>query len=365
MTPAEEAALLAATEAGLDDDLRKAFADLLQLIRDGAEPRNAVQTVMGSFAGEMAETMQTAMGAILGAAVGDAAAVPYEISRIALSTRLYAEAAQVGEVVQGIVRDHTRGFQQARDLALDLFEGYSFREPDAEPLQINPRNPKLPEYLRRAIVTDPVLSGGIEKALAQLQVDGLATGPLKAAYSETLAAIDTLEAGAGRVRLEAKLRVAWFERVRYFAIRIARTELHRAYSEREARIMLDDDDIEFVQIRRGTKNADPCICSLMTGRDLYGLGHGVYPKLEAPVPGFHPFCRCVMSPRLDLTGKKAKPRDDDGDAYFLSKLDPGVAGRVAGSRDKRDDILAGASAEEVASRGRDPLYRIRRTADVL
>ena len=365
MKPEQEAALLRATAADLDDDLRAALATMVGLIQAGTEPRAAVLQVMESFAGEMADTMQTAMGAILGMAIGDASPIPFEISRISLSTRVYAEAQDVAGVVQTIVRQHTLGFQDARNLALELFEGYDFRDPGAEPLQINPRNPRLPQYLRRAIVTDPVLSGGIERALAQLQVEDLRTPGLRAAYSEALAAIDALEAGPGRARLERKLEIAFYERVRYFAERIARTELHRAYSEREARILLDDAVVEFVQIRRGALNADPCICSLMTGRDLYGLGSGVYPKRDAPVPPFHPFCRCVMSPRLDLTGRRAKPRDDEGDAYFINRLDPSVAGRVMGSQAKADLVRQGAAAENVASTGRDPAYRIRRMGEVV
>ena len=364
MTPEEEAALLRATAADLDDDLRAAFVTLVGMIQSGSEPRAAVFQVMESFAGEMADTLQTAMGAILGMAIGEASAIPYEISRISLSTRVYAEAADVAGVVQTIVRQHTAGFQDARNLARDLFEGYGFREPGDEPLQINPRNPRLPQYLRRAIVTDPVLSGGIERALAQLQVNDLSTPGLRAAYSEALAAIDALETGPGRARLERRLEIAFYERVRYFADRIARTELHRAYSEREARILLDDADVEFVQIRRGALNADPCICSLMTGRNLYGLGTGVYPKRDAPVPPYHPFCRCVMSPWLDLTGRKAGERDDDGDAYFINRLDPSVAGRVMGSQAKADLVRQGAAAEDVASAGRDPAYRIRRMGEV-
>jgi hypothetical protein len=260
--------------------------------------------------------------------------------------------------VQSVVTRHAQGFLDARRLALQLFEGYGFRLPDAEPLQFNPSNPRLPEYLRRALLSDPSMRDGIERALARLQVDNLTTSALRAAYSEALAALDALEKGAGPRLLEKRLEVAFFERMRYFAARIARTELHRIYSDAEAQRLMDDTDLEFVQIRRAP-GGTVCICSLMAGRDVYGLGPGVYPKALAPKPPYHPHCRCVMSPRLDLTGRKAKDADPDADRYFLKRLDAPIAARVMGSQARRDMVLRGTSAEEVANSGRDPLYHIQ------
>ena len=123
--------------------------------------------------------------------------------------------------------------------------------------------------------------------------------------------------------------------------------------------MMEDKAIEFIQIRRAPGRLIPCICALMTGRDLYGLGPGVYPKRSAPVPPFHPFCRCVQSPRLDLTGRKPKPLDEGGDAYFLRRLGQGVAGRIMGSEAKAAEVLAGKPALVVVNRGRDPAYHIK------
>jgi hypothetical protein len=68
---------------------------------------------------------------------------------------------------------------------------------------------------------------------------------------------------------------------------------------------------------------------------------------------------CVTSPRLDLTGRKAEERDPDGDAYFLRRLDPSVAGRVMGSLGKADAVLRGTSPEAVVNSGRDPLYHVK------
>lgn len=359
MNDDQERALIAAAEAGLDDAVREAYADLVRLIQDGAAPRDAVQQVMASFQGDIADTLAAALSAVLGQSVGSDVALQLEVGAVQLSRRLYNEAAMVSDAVQSITQRHALGWQDARTLALELYEGYGFRPDGGEPLQISPQEPRLPKYLREALLPDDSLRGQLTKAYAKLQADGLQTQALRAAYSEALEAIDAAEKGAGAALLEKRLEVAFFERVRYWAQRIARTELHRAYAEREARLLLDDDAVQFVQIRRAPGRAYACICILMTGRDLYGLGPGVYPKAMAPVPPFHPHCMCVMSPRLDLNGRKPRERDADGDAYFLRRLDAPIAARVMGSQAKRDRVFSGASAEAIVNGNRDPLYRIK------
>jgi hypothetical protein len=364
VTPEQERALLNATIAGLDDALREAFAEVVGQIQAGVAPREAVRVAMDGFRGEMAQTMATALSGILGEAVGAAAVQQLEVGAVLLSSRVYAEALAVSEVVQGVVQRHVRGFQDARALALELFEGYGFRAPGAEPLQISPRNQKLPKYLREVLLNDDSTLAAMKRALAGLQVDNLATPALRAAYQQALDAIQAAEAGVGAALLEKRLEVAFFERVRYFAARIARTELHKAYAEREAQLLMDDADVEFLQVRRAPGRGGYCICTLFTGRDLYGLGPGVYPKAMAPRPPFHPHCMCVTSPRLDLTGRKAKERDPEGDAYFLRRLDPSIAGRIMGSQGKRDAVMRGVTPEAVVNSGRDPAYWVKTVGEV-
>ena len=362
MTPEQERALLAATVAGLDDALREAYAEVLELIRAGVVPREAVQQVMDGFRGEMAQTMATALSGILGEAVGTAAVLELQVGAVRLSNKLYAETQSVSVAVQGAVERHTRGFQDARALALQLFEGYGFRPPGAEPLQISPRSARMPKYMREALLTDNAVLAGLKRAFAAMLVDDLTTPALRAAYQQVLDGIAAVEAGAGSALLDRRIEVAFYERMRYFAARISRTELHRAYADREALLLMDDPDVEFVQVRRAPGRGDPCICTLFSGRDLYGLGPGVYPKAVAPRPPFHPHCMCVTSPRLDLTGRKAQERDPGGDAYFLRRLDPSISARVMGSQGRRDAVLRGLTPEAVVNTGRDPLYHVKTLA---
>jgi hypothetical protein len=360
MTPEQERELLDEVADDIDGQARTALARIVGLIRDGVPPRDAVDQVMATLVAAVTATISAALSAI----VGTASEVAIQVGAVQLSHRLYAEAQAASVAVQGIVRRHAAGFQDARALARELFEGYAFRAADAEPIRLAADNPRLPKYLREALLPDRGVGDDLARAFAKIQVADLKTDALRAAYSELLEAIERVEKGAGQALLEKRLEVAFFERMRYFAQRIAQTELHRAYAQREARLIIDDQAVEFVQVRRAPGRRLPCICALLTGRDLYGLGAGVYPKLDAPVPPYHPFCRCVMSPRLDLSGRQAAPRDEDADAYFLRRLDAPIAARVMGSQAKRDRVLAGDTAEAVANASRDPLYWIKRAAEV-
>lgn len=362
MTPDEERKVLNATAAEIDADIGKAFDELVALIRSGVPPRDAVDQVLASFSGAMAETMAAGLTAMIGQQVGTAAAMQFQVGTVELSRKLYSQAQATGQVVAEIVRQHTAGFQDARELARQLYEGYSFRDPTAEPIRFSPRNDRLPRYLREALLQDGSIKAQVARAFAGLQVDKLRTDGLRAAYDEALEALDKIQAGAGAKRLEKRLEIAFYERMRYFANRIAQTELHRAYANREAAIIMADRDIEFVQVRRAPGQGEPCICVLYTGRNLYGLGPGVYPKADAPLPPYHPHCRCVTSPRLDLTGRKAKPMDEEGDRYFLRRLGSPMADRIVGSQAKLVRVMAGDSVYSVVNANVDPAYRTRTMA---
>ena len=356
MTPAQERALLDSTAAGLDDELRDAYHELLRRIRDGETPRDATMAVTQAFTGDMASTMSTALSAIMDMAVGSEAALAVEVGAVQLSRRMYAEATAVSEVVQSLVRQHVGGFDDARALALRMFEGYGFRDTQAEPLQFNPREPRLPKYMREALMPDPLLQDQFAREFAKLQVDDLKTGALRAAYADVLKAIDSIETARGAAVLDNKIRVAWYERMRYFANRIVQTELHRAHVRREARLIMDDADTEVVQVMRAP-GGTPCICELFSKRDRYGLGPGVYPKDRAPLPPYHPHCRCILARRPDLSARRARD-DDQADAYFLRRLNEPLAARIMGSQAKLGRVLSGQRADDVFNAGLPPDYKV-------
>lgn len=359
MTPAEERALLDATAAGLDDDLRKAYEDFLRRVRAGEAPRDAVTAVMERFAGAMADTLSVAFGAILAQSVGSADVMRIEVGGMALSDKLYAQAREVSNVVQGIVERHANGWNDARALALQLYEGYGFRRPGDEPLKINRNNPLLPRYLREVLLPISELSDEIRRHLAGLQADGLTTQALRAAYLDVLRAFDALEDGKGWDAVEKALRVAFYEKARYQANRIAQTELHRVYAEARARELMDDPEVQWVQWRLSATHPEVDICDYLALVDRWGMGPGVYPADQAPVPPAHPHCRCILAPRLDLFGRRGLERPDAARAVFADAPDLRSAAKIAGSREKLERVMSGEDPLAVYNTNTDPLYKIK------
>jgi hypothetical protein len=359
MTPEQEATLLEETAEEIERLAAAAFAEYRRLVIGGMAPRDAVAQVMQTFTGEFAGELAAAFTAITGASVGTASVLALTVGTVTLSQRLYADAQELGGIVQGIVNRHAAGFQDARALALTLYEGYGFNP--VEVLKFSKANDLIPKYLREALLPD--LAGNFETIFARIQVGNMTTPALRAAYAELLAAIEALKDGAGDELLTRKLRVAFEEKARYLANRIAQTELHRAYAERQAAELMADGDVEFVQWRLSASHPREDICDYFAEVDRYGLGPGVYPKAVAPVPLAHPFCRCVLAPRLDLTGEKARERRGADTAYFRS-MDPADAARVAGSAAKLDAILSGSAPIDVHNAGRPEQYQVRSVATV-
>lgn len=226
ISPRQEQSLLDTVALGIDDDLRAAYRRLIDLIGEGMPPRDAVAAVLETFTGQYAQTLADGFSAILERSVGSASVLAMKVGEVSLSSRLYAEARDVSAAVQTIVTRHAAGWQDARALTLELYEGYGFRAD--EPLKISPRNPRLPQYLRSELLTDPGLAGELSRHFTEVHVSKLKTPALRAAYLEYL---DEIKAGRGQVVLERRLDVAFHEQMRYRANRIAQTELHRAYAE--------------------------------------------------------------------------------------------------------------------------------------
>lgn len=354
VTPNEEAALLAATIKGLDDELRDAWQTLLGMLRDGVAPRDAVQEVIRSFAGEFEAILTPAFNAIMSEGVGSASMVEIEVSAVQLSSRMYAGAQDTAKAIDALVDRHAKGFQDAKGLMLEIFEGYGSNE--EEVLTLQPSNRAIPQYLRTELLTDNTLAGELRRTFARAQAEKLKTPALRAAYLDLL---DAIQNKAGAKVLERKMQTAWNEKMRYFARRIAETELHRVYSKRRAAEIMGDDDVEFVQVRRAGTSSWACICDLITGRDKYGLGPGVYPKQLVPLPPYHPFCRCVLAPRLDFPlGKKWK-EDQGADQYFLRSVGLSLSGKIMGSKEKAEAVLKGSDPIKLANVGKPDGYQIK------
>ena len=355
MTPKQEQRLLDSTASAIQKQAQAALDQVMALIAKKVPPRDALQQVTKGFKGAYAKELSTAFSEILRASVGEKSVLGMRIGNVSLSQRFYRETQAINAAVLGLINSHAKGFDQARDLTLKIFEGYGFKS--QEVLKLHPGNKALPKYLRDELLIDPGIQGELARHFARAQALRLKTPGLKAAYLEYL---DAIETGAGMDFLEKKLQGAYYEKMRYFANRIAQTELHRAYALTNARELLADTDVEWVQYRMSRTHPQVDICDLYAKRDLYGKGPGVYPVGKCPLAPIHPHCRCVVAPRLDIheTAKGAR-RKPNADRDFLAGLSDRHAAMVMGSRAKADLVLGGLDATDVFNAGTDPLYQVR------
>ena len=336
-------AILASSDVAVQQAAQAAFARLLEKIRAGEKPRAALDAVLKEFNASALDGFREALNALLESSLGPKAIKAYKVGKVTLSDALYANAQAVSATSQQIIDRHLQGLHDARELRKALYEGYDFQ---ADPLHVVK---PIPKYL--------------QVEFDKFKAAALKTPALRAAYLE---ALRQKEAGAGMDALEKALRIAFYERNRYYANRIARTELHRNYTDQLARKLMAEDQIEHVQIRLSSKHPKTDICDRHAKLDAWGLGPGVYPKADAPLPPFHPHCYCLMAPRIDLDPKTPPRFDPNAERKFLAALPPDEARRVAGSREKRRRALEdGEALEAIYNEGKDDLYQWKRLGDIL
>src|SRR5574343_859440 len=334
-------AILAESDASVRNAAEKAFAKLLEKIRAGDSPQAALKAVLKEFNADAIAGFREALNAILQSSLGVSEVKAYKVGAVKLSDALYANAQAVAGVSQQIIEKHMAGVHDARELRKALYEGYNFQ---ADPLHVVK---PLPKYL--------------QVEFDRFKAAALKTPALRAAYLE---AIRKAEAGAGMDALEKALKVAFYERNRYFANRIARTELHRNYTDQVAKELMEEAQIEYVQYRMSSKHPKTDICDLHAALDKYGLGPGIYPKADAPKPPIHPHCICTVTPKIDIFN--AKPRfNPKAEQAIRARLPPKEARDIAGSWAKLARAKGGETLEKIYNDGKDPLYRWKKLGEFI
>lgn len=353
VTPEQEQAQLDALAIAIRQRAEQAFEAMLQRLREGESPRDAIKAVSETFAGEYFSELSTAFSAVLQENVGLATIKAWPVGEVDLSERLYTHLDEVNAVTRGLIADHVKGFVQARTLAMQIYEGYEFK---TDPLQVKA---KLPKYLREAL-DDPAVSQGFAQIVGRIRASALKTPALKAAY---LQAIDDLEAGVGEGRLRRVTRVAWYERNRYFANRIAQTELHRAYSNQVSSELMSDDEAVWVKVQMSRTHPRVDICDYHSGLNAWGQGPGFYPKAKAPRPPFHPFCRCTVRPAYELDAEAEQVERQDAPQAFMQGRSDYDQRLIAGSRDRLQRFRDGESLEAIYNGATKSTYRWGRVGD--
>lgn len=142
---------------------------------------------------------------------------------------------------------------------------------------------------------------------------------MKAAYKQLVKAIDSLD----DAKINKAIHVAAYEKIRYFAERIARTETSRAWNAGVFRRWAEDTDCVAFQWKLSTTHPVTDICDLYAHTDLYGMGPGIIPKDKVPVLPVHPNCMCRLRPVMTgsdlLQTEHAEDRVNKGGTDYLKK----------------------------------------------
>ena len=256
--------------------------------------------------------------------------------KITLSKALYTELREVKNSVKSVIKTAIKEQKSANELAKMLYEGYDFK---ADPLKVKR---KFPKYLW-------------EKS-AKTKVKNIKTPALRTAYSKLLKDESKLVANQA-------LKVAGYEKARYYAKRIALNETARAYNDARAFEYASSNDIQVVKIQMSITHPRTDICDYYAGVDKYGLGAGVYPKDKAPVPPYHPFCRCQMVPKY--SHEYAKPKlNTDADKEYLSGLKEWQRARILGSKAKADAALKTGDINSVFNAMKPERYKVKSINEV-
>lgn len=352
----------AGAQALIDTMARAAFQQLWDaLAKDPTKaPREAIAAIQAEFGGKFSDALAAAFEELLRRSITVDRVRAMIVGDVSLSRRIYLHNVETAAEVTQAIKDHAQGMQEARKLARELFDGYDPRDGVKRPLEGRARA-ALPRALR-LLTEDPQTRQELAYLLArgQKQAARLRSPALRAAYMEVF---DAWGQGKGMDALKRKLDIAQREKNRYFADRIARTELHRAHQDEAAAALMKDAETTVVQVMINPMHPKTDICDLHARADLWGLGPGLYPKDEAPVPPYHPHCWCVLRARQSLgaMGLAASPLPG-GAAAYLRSLGDEKAAQVMGSRERALEVFNGADYLRVANRGKPAGYRTARVA---
>ena len=337
------------------------FVDFQAALEAGASVSAALEAAQAAFTGWYARGLAEAFNSILRANIDAQAVLNMPVGPVKLSEKLYANNQQVQAEVTTIVQQHANGIHQARELALALYDGYNRDNKDTRPLEFTAQG-KLP-YPLSMLIQEPSFKDALLPLLEQArkQAEAVKTPMLRATYLDL---IDAWEKGAAQNVLDNKIKSATAEKNRYFANRIAQTELAYALGDKVASEMMGDDELAVVQFKLNPKHPRSDICDLFAKGDFYGLGPGLYPKEKAPVYPLHPFCWCRLKSVYSRSAFGAAYREEAASEY-LRGLDMGEAGAVMGSALKAGEVMTGVRTHlEVYNAGRPEGYGLRTVGDV-
>lgn len=348
----------------------------------GMSPRQAVEKAYKLH--PVMKTMQDELAPLLvtEAMDGGAADVPKEELHkamlkgwaedgLTLSQRTTKGRKAVVESVTKTIKKTMDECQSVYQLAKNIFDGYG--KGGVIPKQ------DIPEFMDRltALAVEGKYEGNTFKRAmraAERNVNKLTTGGMKAAYRGVLAAV---KAG-NEEKISKAITVAAEENTRYFAWRIARTEMAMAYADGVFYKWMKDPDCVAFKWKLSSRHPCDDICDLYAHADLWGMGEGIFPKDSVPKLPVHPNCMCrlvpVMEGSLRLKSEEPKEMLESGGMKYIRTLTTmqrqsllGVNGSkaVMGGKAKWMDVARGYSKEVMTSRISDDMISVKTARDEL
>lgn len=214
--------------------------------------------------------------------------------KMKLSTRLHGANLKMRQRIIESIISSMKQQKSFVGLARDLYDGYNYGK-IINRAELAKYLDNLQQLARRVAGRDQTAYYQFRAALnkAKKQVERLAengapTKALKVAYQILVEEAGVLNEQA----LDKAVKVAIEEKSRYYAERIARTEIARAYTEGFMLKIKADSQVVAIRWVLGSRHPKTDICDFYAQADLYGLGPGVYPKDRFPPMPAHPHCGC-------------------------------------------------------------------------
>ena len=235
---------------------------------------------------------------------------------LTLSERTTHASILVRELVARTISAQIKKSASYRQASLAIFDGYKMG--GVIPVQ------DVPKYLAQTMAVARHAGIPRDEMMKMLkpvrrQIERGTTAGMRAAYSQL---VDALEAQNEKA-LNRAIFTATQERTRYFADRIARTEMARAYQDGFLLRWDNNDDCVAYQWKLSGRHPRYDICDLYAKANLYGLGAGVFPKDKVPRLPAHPHCMCFLKPVIRGMMDNETPIDriEEGGREYLDSVD--------------------------------------------
>lgn len=338
------------------DKTIKAFEkEIKRLLKEGKTAKEAVKEaykkypVMKTLEKELQKQLEEEMKRGAGEdipinAIHDALSLVWSPDNLTLSERTTKGGKEITAQAASIIAEAIKKGESVQKTALALFDGYGYGH-------ILPTQ-DIPEFMKKLSEIGKLTDykgqtfrktlRDVERQLKRVNVQGM-----KIAYGKVKEAIET----GNEKKINKAVYVATQERTRYFARRIARTELARAYGDGAMAKWENDEDCVAFQWKLSTGHPFCDICDLYAHADLYGMGPGIFPKDKVPRLPAHPNCMCHLRPVMSgsklLKSETPKARIEEGGREWFAKQSLPNRQRILGVYGEKN-VKAGQSWTEKA-----------------